>query len=291
MFSGMTSSKYITPRIGPRTLAAIALICLSTYGLEASELGRASGGRFSGEMLATGCVYGLMCTGCWLITALRPPVRFHTARVILIATCAGWLALGTTKSIATDGSVAMPEIGAVFECGRKYLIYFGGVAVGFGLSHAALGLPLWCVGETLPGRALRQCRIVDLIASTSVLAAVFAAGRGYETPVTAQPFWLVLIGVWVLLPLCCCLMLRATTDRGLAAIAAAGMACSLGLAVAVGLAKCTAMLDENWPGAAIPFLFNSYACLICGCLSVVALVGSAGRRDALARELQVVHVR
>ena len=265
----MTTSPYIRPRVGRRTVAAIALACL-VFGLLVVRMRLRPPISVPVDFAASvGIVYGLASGGWFLASAYGPRwVRVVSRGLAVIAAA---LVMAMVQRWALE---IPPEP-------RRYLLFLGGMAVVQAAVPPLFGLPRWGrAGRVGEERSGRQYRIRDLLVSTTALAVLFAVGGHYSTPVQARFFWGVLLACWFLLPVVSTLAMACSLRRGWRGAVALGLLCTFSVTVATaGLAEAERAVERGGVPATADLL-ALYGILIGAYAFVVFWIGVAGRFDA-----------
>lgn len=285
----MTTSPYIRPRVGRRTVAAIAVACV-VFGLLVIRLRTRAAVSIPVDFaVSVGIVYGLASGGWFLASTHQPRWIRVVSRGLTV------LAAALVMAMAQRWALEIPPEP------QRYLLFLGGMAVVQTALAALVGLPRWgLVGVPrwgTPGRANRagaergareageagsgrQFRIGDLLVSTAALAGLFALGGHYSAPVEGKLFWTVLMACWFLLPVVATFAMACSLRRGWRAATVLGLLALVAAAVATGGLAGAEQAVERGGGPAPAELLTLYGGLIGAYGVVVFCIGAAGRFDA-----------
>ena len=201
----MHDSTYLTPRLGGKSLAIATVwvaVCLApTLAIEPFDT---SGGFTWAAMtrlgIQLGIAFGLASSLSWLATVLRNRILRVTARILLIAFFASLLhRFGPGDWI--QHSIDLAGLLIVQS------IYF---------SHWRIPdwrNPDWSNSGTIEGATAAkglQYQISDLLALTTGIALLLGLADRFVVPVEGPLYWIVMLGVWLLMPLIAACAARAS---------------------------------------------------------------------------------
>jgi hypothetical protein len=277
----MQQSKYITPRLGRRSVAIVTLGCMTVFFLIAQYRNAEPSWvepqqRLARAMLLLGLCYGVASGLCWLATAIENPFARYVVRVILLIAVA----------------FASNQVGT--ENWLRNLSNIGGFLIGQSLIFFTLPVPDWEPRVVRPGRSSasvglrRQFGIGDVVIATTSIALLLAIIIRYLTPIESVRYWLVMTLVWGIGPsIAACLGLAALSRNAKAGVGLSLLGLMLAVGGTVGLALAESKLavaESKIAGAAssISFGVSMYGLIMLGYFIAVTVIAIAGRIEPAA---------
>lgn len=202
----MQSPRYITPRLGGKSLAVLAGLFLIGLLASSSIATGAEGGDASRWPLLTklgsmlGVTFGFGSGLCWMMTVLGHPLPRVLSRVLIVIVFSYALSIvGTSDWL-------------------QHTLNLAGLITVQSMWFRWLRVPDWAAaGGEVESRTARghQFQIADLLALTTVAACLLALLTYYVTPAPRDIYWLGLGMIWCVGPLIAGCFVHTSLSRSL----------------------------------------------------------------------------
>lgn len=279
-------SNFIEPKLGFVSIAVLALLLLGSFAHYRDYCRSIDGITTPPSEIVSyalvGQIYGWAASLCWILTAINR----RYLRWVLQAAIVCLLAYGLSEMTGKDYRRFFSTL-AGFVFIQSLLFHFLGIPSWRRSNPAATSVKNSVANTESDHRRLGQFGIGEIIASTTVLAILFATVDRYKpSDMRALEYWVPLISLWFILPLsfagvAFAILKRQPIERTIACLIFSCLltaACGAGLVICqVSITNRAVQLDLASQWDFVLWLTRIYETILLIALSIVSAMAILGR--------------